>query len=77
MVTIASRKGANVKTAGAWSTKDGTVKCPVCSAEYFLGQQMPFKDDAVWSKMIQELTDLLEDDHQNGRKHLDKVEFDV
>jgi hypothetical protein len=85
MLAIATRKGTNVTVAGAWSNRDGAVGCPRCSAEYFLGQQMPFgqempfssRRDAIWLRMTHELMDLLESDHKKGRQHLDKVEFDV
>jgi hypothetical protein len=85
LLAIAARKGANVTVAGAWSNRDGAVKCPVCAAEYILGQQMPFgeqlpftsRKNAIWPRMTQELIDLLARDHEKDRQHLDKVEFDV
>ena len=85
MLAIATRKGVNVTVAGAWSSRDGTLECPLCPAEYFLGQQVPFgrqmpftsRKNAIWPRMTQELIELLEKDHNTGRQHLDKVEFDV
>jgi hypothetical protein len=79
MLAVATRKGAKLNVGGAWSDKEGTVRCPQagCQAEYFLGQQMLFRDDALWTKQTQELLDLLRDDHRNGRQHLDRVDFDL
>jgi len=85
LLAIAARKGASVIVAGAWSNRDGAVKCPVCAAEYILGQQLPYgeqlpftsRKNAIWPRMTEELIDLLASDHKKNRQHLDKVEFDV
>ncbi len=79
MLAIATRKGAKITVPGYWAEMKETVKCPHpgCKAEYFLGQEQPFKDDPLWPKQTGELLDRLKDDHKNGREHLDKIDFDL
>ena len=79
MLAIATKKGAKIKVPGHWAEMEKTVQCqhPGCKAEYFLGQQQPFKDDKLWPMQIEELLVILKDDHKNRRKHSDKMEFDL
>jgi hypothetical protein len=77
MLVIATRKGAKIMVPGYWATMEATVKCPHpgCKAEYFLGQQQPFKDEKLWPTLIAELSGRLEDEHGNEREHSDKIDL--